>query len=104
MVGYGSLLNGMRSVPRNLWRISLAGDGQTAPAATELSFDATAALNGDYTRIQGDLVDRSNHVRNGSPQGGNVLFLDGHVVWRNFSEMQVRFNTTGTMGQISWSF
>ena len=32
----------------------------------------------------------TTHRKGDKPLGGNVLFLDGHVVWRNFDEMKVR--------------
>lgn len=32
----------------------------------------------------------SSHIRKGKPTGGNVLFLDGHVVWRPLDEMLFR--------------
>ena len=36
---------------------------------------------------------RSNHLKRGNQGvGGNILFLDGHVSWRDISEMKVRFN------------
>jgi len=28
------------------------------------------------------------------PAGGNVVMLDGHVQWRNFSQMQLRTTTS----------
>ena len=38
---------------------------------------------------------RSGHMVLGgrSPAGGNILFLDGHVSWRLFKQMQSRYNT-----------
>ena len=35
---------------------------------------------------------RSNHIKEGwRGVGGNVLFLDGHVAWRDISSMKIRF-------------
>ena len=35
---------------------------------------------------------RSNHLKRGNQGvGGNILFLDGHVAWRDISEMRIRF-------------
>lgn len=104
LIGYGMLFKGIGQVPPNLWRADLAGDGQTPPAETELSFDATACVDGDYQKIQGIWVDRSNHMRNKTPLGGNVLFEDQHVEWRDFKDMEVRFNTIGPGGAVQWSF
>jgi hypothetical protein len=103
-IGYGMLFKGMGQVPRNLWRENLAGNGQTPPAETELSFDATACVDDDYEKIQGVWVDRSNHMRDKTPLGGNVLFEDQHVGWRDFADTEERFRTIGPGGQVHWSF
>ena len=42
--------------------------------------------------------------RNKSALGGNILFLDGHVEWRDFSDMQVRFSTISAVGRVDWSY
>jgi hypothetical protein len=104
IAGYGMLFPGIRQVPRNLWRTSWQAGGQTPPAQSELMFDATACVDDDFTRIQGALLDRSNHLRGKNPTGGNILFLDQRVEWRNFDEMEVRLSTFGTPGQVYWSF
>jgi prepilin-type processing-associated H-X9-DG protein len=31
------------------------------------------------------------------PAGGNVVMLDGHVQWRNFSEMKLRTSSAQTL-------
>jgi prepilin-type N-terminal cleavage/methylation domain-containing protein/prepilin-type processing-associated H-X9-DG protein len=74
-----------------------------APATVELIADVTAS-NGpdrgqaDFTKATGgcwsrwQVYDRTNHLRGGSrPVGGNILFVDGHVDWRHFDEMQHRW-------------
>ncbi|MBI9016367.1 MAG: DUF1559 domain-containing protein [Phycisphaerae bacterium] len=50
-----------------------------------------------FTQVQGGawnvwkIYDRTNHLVNGEqPAGGNTLYVDGHVSWRNFTEMQPR--------------
>lgn len=45
-----------------------------------------------YTGIQGGWSKnhKSAHLDGKLPSGGNLLFLDGHVDWRNFREMTVR--------------
>lgn len=73
------------------------------PASTELITDVTAS-NGpdretaDFTQATGGcftrwgIYDRSNHLKNSNkPSGGNILFLDGHVTWRKFQEMEHRW-------------
>jgi prepilin-type N-terminal cleavage/methylation domain-containing protein/prepilin-type processing-associated H-X9-DG protein len=58
----------------------------------------------DQTVTQGDGAQRiftgydhgahghaTNHLRQNQCSGGQVLFLDGHVAWRTFGEMKVRY-------------
>jgi len=66
-------------------------------AEKELGMDANLSQNNDFYRVTGGfkiLPDHSNHIKaSGSkPYGGNVLYLDGHVVWRDFSDMKARAN------------
>lgn len=79
------------------------------PATKELAVDATLSKAGSGTRsdlrdedfvhvdaggipIRWGIFDRTNHLRRArDPEGGNVLFLDEHLQWRPFSEMQYRF-------------
>ena len=103
VTGYGMLFKGTRQVPPRFWCADLSGGGKS-PSDTELGFDSTACVNNDYTAIAGLLVDPSNHVRGKKPLGGNILFLEGHVQWRDFSNMKVRFNTVGPAGPVLWSF
>ena len=104
VAGYGFLFKGTGMVPPNLWVSKLENKNPAAPAQTELGFDATACLGDDYTRIQGLWIDRSNHMKDRQPLGGNVLCLDQHVEWRDFSRMRVRFHTFGPGGVIDWSY
>ncbi len=80
-----------------------ATDKSIPPASMELITDVTASdgpnrETADFTRAQGGcltrwgIYDRSNHLRNGTKaSGGNILFLDGHVTWRKFQEMEHRW-------------
>lgn len=104
VIGYGMLFRGTAMVPSRLWQSKLQSQGQASPAQTELSFDATASVADDFTRIQGNFTDRSNHVRSKRPLGGNVLCTDQHVEWRDFKAMEFRFNTVGTAGLVAWSY
>jgi len=75
----------------------------TAPAQVELIADVTASsgadrTQSDFTKATGgcwsrwQVYDRTSHLRNTtSPLGGNVLFVDGHVQWRKFDEMEHRW-------------
>jgi len=78
-------------------------------ASTELVIDATLSTGSDpktasFTEVQGGswgryrLYDRTNHLRQGErPAGGNMMFVDGHLEWRRFSEMDIRFT-----GPVHW--
>ncbi len=77
-------------IPRELQRVSILGDGTQAPSDAEFIADAVASTYGDYTRIQGMLLDRTSHLHGRVPAGGNILFLDGHTAWRPFREMKPR--------------
>ena len=58
---------------------------------------------GIYTMSGGTLTDNSNHksnknITNGNrkyslPEGGNVVFFDGHAEWRNFDEMSHKYTS-----------
>ena len=72
------------------------------PANTELVVDATLSNNDDstFTRItcggidQCSSVDSTNHAYSETkPVGGNIGFVDGHMEWRPFKEMYVRWPT-----------
>ena len=40
------------------------------------------------------IPDCSNHVKSDAePYGGNIGFLDGHVEWRPFQDMEERYDT-----------
>ncbi len=78
-------------------------DKPIPPATMELITDVTASdgpnrETADFTRATGgcwtrwQVYDRSNHLKNSTkPSGGNILFLDGHVTWRQFAEMEHRW-------------
>jgi len=72
------------------------------PGTTELTVDALLGNAADpetasFTEVHGgswdrwQIADRTNHLRNGDkPAGSNVGFVDGHLEWRNFTEMDIR--------------
>lgn len=72
------------------------------PAGTELLLDATLSTTEDpetasFVEVRGGLwdrwqrFDRTNHIsRGGQPDGANIIFVDGHLERRPFSEMIVR--------------
>jgi prepilin-type processing-associated H-X9-DG protein len=69
------------------------------PRSAELELVADANLskgappNRQFAGIYGGWPShRSNHLKRGKDGvGGNILFLDGHVAWRDISEMKIRF-------------
>ena len=64
------------------------------PADADVAADAVIAWKGRFTGIgvsaRGGNLTRTNHLRGDTPTGGNILFLDGHVVWRPFDQMKLR--------------
>lgn len=69
---------------------------------TELACDVTLCQNGSFIIVQGGYTadtHTTSHVRGDQPLGGNVVFLDGHVVWRPFTDMKVR---TGNANPQHW--
>jgi prepilin-type N-terminal cleavage/methylation domain-containing protein/prepilin-type processing-associated H-X9-DG protein len=73
--------------------------GRTGAADIELAADATVSTTTDrntasFSAVQGGWPQPhwSNHLKKGKATGGNILFLDGHVSWRNLAEMSVWVN------------
>lgn len=65
-------------------------------ADMEIVCDATISINGRFTGVDGGWRGhRSNHLKltgkTNQASGGQILFLDGHVKWRDLSEMRIRF-------------
>lgn len=93
-----------QGTPKKKWVKTL---GEKGAGQAELITDATLSQTndpetGNFVEVVGGLFsrhqiyDRTNHVRRGSrPEGGNIVFLDGHQEWRNFSEMQHRYCPDG---------
>jgi prepilin-type N-terminal cleavage/methylation domain-containing protein/prepilin-type processing-associated H-X9-DG protein len=69
------------------------------PANAVLASDAVISQNGKFGGIQGGWASRhqTNHLGpDARPEGGNILYLDGHVAWSGFAEMKPRAITIGT--------
>jgi prepilin-type N-terminal cleavage/methylation domain-containing protein/prepilin-type processing-associated H-X9-DG protein len=66
----------------------------TDPAHAEVAADAVIAFKGRFTGLHPEHyaknLSRTNHLRRDTPTGGNILFLDGHVIWRPFDQMTLR--------------
>jgi len=80
-----------------------------SPGATELVTDETLSTNeGNFAEVGGGLGawgiwDRTNHLIDMSkPAGGNMGFVDGHVAWRDFAEMECRVGGTGWVPLHYW--
>ena len=71
--------------------------GQTVPASSEVVVDVVARDTGSgsfasisvggLALLHPPIVQRTSHLLGSSPAGGNLLFEDGHVEWRNWSVM-----------------
>ncbi len=91
-------------VPDN-WKWPKSITGVRNPSGTELILDATLSTTQDpetasFVEVRGGLYDRwqkfdrTNHVTNGDrPEGANIMFIDGHLDSRPFSQMIVRRTT-----------
>ena len=74
------------------------------PAKAELVTDPVLSTGKDpeaanFLEVQGgswsrwQLYDRTAHVnRSGKPERGNIVFVDGHLEWRRFTDMVVRLS------------
>ena len=47
-------------------------------------------LTQGYMYVLWKIVDDTNHMNKSDPTGGNILFLDGHVEFREITQMQIR--------------
>ena len=95
VTGYTWLIVGSPGVPDKYAQKSSLGDSDHPSTQTELLCDAVLSDNGNYVNVKGgNAINRSNHMDLGGklPTGGNILFKDGHVQWREFSEMQLPKN------------
>ena len=78
------------------------GRGRMSVADTEMIVDATISVltptgGRRYQDIAaaGNTRVRTAHLEHGLPAGGNVCFLDNHIVWRKYSEMTNRISPLG---------
>jgi prepilin-type processing-associated H-X9-DG protein len=75
-----------------LWSITTRNASEA-----EVVTDATISENGNFVQIAGNEGGETNHLRGTRPIGGNVLFLDGHAVWRDISEMKTHASAGAVM-------
>ena len=92
--------NQPQGLPQKKWVKNL---NCSQPAVSELVTDATLSTGPDpqtanFAEVHGgswlrwQIPDRTNHLAAGErPEGANIVFVDGHLDWRKFSEMTVRY-------------
>jgi len=103
VIGYVPLLYETRALPAGL-QVSNVLTAPKPPVDQELIVDATMSQNGLYNSVQGSLLNRSAHLNGIRPAGGNIVFLDGHVAWRNHKDMTTTFGS-GATGQVPrWEY
>ncbi|MGD8499397.1 MAG: type II secretion system protein [Phycisphaerales bacterium] len=93
-----------QGTPKKVWVKTLTCK---QPAATDLLVDSTLSTGpnpetASFTEVRGglydrwEIFDRTNHLTHGrNPVGANVIFVDGHLEWRRFREMVVRYSPPG---------
>jgi prepilin-type N-terminal cleavage/methylation domain-containing protein/prepilin-type processing-associated H-X9-DG protein len=71
-------------------------------ASTEVVTDMVMGRSGNFkdgVTAGNQSMISTNHffggARGNKPEGGNILYLDGHVAWRNFADMKLRRNNGG---------
>jgi prepilin-type N-terminal cleavage/methylation domain-containing protein/prepilin-type processing-associated H-X9-DG protein len=98
ITGYIWLINGIAQIPTN--RVyapsTILGDGDHKPSSTEIVCDVVISFNGNYSVVTigglpPGIKQRTSHLWNGAPEGGNITFLDGHGEWRPFGRMTNSF-------------
>jgi len=81
--------------------LSPAGSICQNPADTEVVTDNVFSMPSAVTNLDAITFtitgfalpeDRTNHMAGRLPSGGNILFVDSHVEWRQFSKMKYRTN------------
>ena len=72
----------------------------------ELVADATISQNGSFTgiRVNWSMPARSPHVDGSVASGGNILFIDGHVNWRKYSNMSLRGTGSSSQGNVNFYY
>jgi prepilin-type N-terminal cleavage/methylation domain-containing protein/prepilin-type processing-associated H-X9-DG protein len=93
VTGYGWLLAGTGGILAQYQHPTMVATTKTV-TQTELVFDAVIFQDktNNFTHIKGGwaLDHRTSHLDGQIAAGGNILFMDGHVDWRNFRQMTNR--------------
>jgi prepilin-type N-terminal cleavage/methylation domain-containing protein len=87
-------------VPTYLWKYSTLGNTTNPPAVAEFIVDVIISFppgqNYDHVTIGGlppGVIQRTSHLNGKTPAGGNVMFLDSHVEWRNYRDRTQQFGS-----------
>jgi len=78
-----------RKVKVPLANVEFITDTTASPGPDRETTDFTKATGGVMS-LWG-MYDRSNHIKGRKATGTNIAFLDGHVAWRPFAEMEHRW-------------
>jgi prepilin-type N-terminal cleavage/methylation domain-containing protein len=87
------------------WKTNVLGvPGQLSPSDAEVVVDVIAQDQGtsSYSAITSvgglpkNIIQRTSHLEGGAPAGGNELFEDSHVEWRQFRAMFHKKGVTPT--------
>ena len=93
VIGYVPVIASARMVPSTLWSSNtFSGRAGRSTSDTEIWVDATVSQGGNYINVVGGQVDKTAHLNNTRPAGGNIAYLDGHAAWRNYKDMTNAFN------------
>jgi prepilin-type N-terminal cleavage/methylation domain-containing protein len=80
---------------QNFWKTNILGSPMQRPSISEICVDVVAAdltAPSPYAHFQKgglppSVIQRTSHLDGVMPRGGNELFLDSHVKWRDWSVM-----------------
>jgi prepilin-type N-terminal cleavage/methylation domain-containing protein/prepilin-type processing-associated H-X9-DG protein len=86
------------SIPVQFIQTNTFGNGLKNPVDAELVTDITVAQGAPTYNIYwfnpaGGFADHPAHMRNGVPAGANILYVDGHVDWRDGQNLTNKFVT-----------
>jgi hypothetical protein len=104
ITGFVWFLKGLQGgVPTKYWRDSLLGDSTNSPSSSEFTVDVVISYgtppnyaNVPIGGLPSTVRQRTSHLINSAPAGGNIEFLDGHVEWRPFKRMTNYFGGGAT--------
>jgi len=80
---------------QTFWKTNILGSPMQRPSYSEVCVDVVAAdltAPSPYAHFQkgglpANVIQRTSHLQGAMPAGGNDLFLDGHVKWRDWAVM-----------------